>query len=113
MARAEGEGRYAIALAERQLRSPTSWRGLLLAAVSTLLVHLHPSGFVVALAAAGVLALTRVILRRAPELPDSTTIPVLDFNSPESFAPVGAASNAALSTRCGKRLEEFGYLLPS
>jgi len=32
---------------------------------------------------------------------------------PESFAPVVAASNAALSGRCGTRLEEFGYLLPN
>jgi hypothetical protein len=30
---------------------------------------------------------TRIILRRTPELPDSATLPVLDFNSAEAFAP--------------------------
>ena len=67
----------------------------------------------------GVLALTRVILRRAPELPDSTTIPVLDFNSPESFAPVvanvtvngitaeGAASDTRLHTAYSESILTF------
>src|SRR5213075_1082608 len=49
----------AIALAERQLRFPALWRGLLLAAVAVLVGYLHPSGLVVALAAVCVLAFTR------------------------------------------------------
>lgn len=49
----------AVALAERQLQRPSLARAFLLAAVSFLLLHLHPSGFVVALAAAAVLAWTR------------------------------------------------------
>lgn len=34
--------------------------------------------------------LTSMILRRTPQLADSATIPVFDFNSPEAFAPVVA-----------------------
>ena len=49
----------AVALAERQLRAQSVLRGVVLAAVAIVLLHLHPSGFVVALAAAIVLALTR------------------------------------------------------
>jgi hypothetical protein len=37
---------------------------------------------------------TRLILRRVSELPDGTTLPVFDFNSPESFAP--AAGTVAI-----------------
>ena len=35
-------------------------------------------------------AVTSIILRRTPDLPDSTTLPVLDFDSPEAFAPATA-----------------------
>ena len=38
----------------------------------------------------GTNVLTRVILRHTPELPDSATLPVIDFNSAEAFAPVVA-----------------------
>jgi hypothetical protein len=38
----------------------------------------------------GTNVLTRVILRHTPELADSTTLPVIDFNSAEAFAPVVA-----------------------
>jgi hypothetical protein len=42
---------------------------------------------------------TRIILRRTPELPDSATLPVLDFNSPEAFAPqVANVAIAGLGT---------------
>src|SRR3954471_12686388 len=37
-----------------------------------------------------VLTLDKLILRRTPVLPDSATIPVLDFNSDEAFAPAVA-----------------------
>lgn len=37
-----------------------------------------------------VLTLDKLILRRTPSLPDSATIPVLDFNSEEAFAPAVA-----------------------
>lgn len=42
------------------------------------------------LVANGTNVLTRVILRRTPELPDSATLPVLDFDSAEAFAPAVA-----------------------
>jgi hypothetical protein len=49
----------AVALVERQLRAPAVTRGIALAALCVLLLHLHPSGLVIAAAAAGALALTR------------------------------------------------------
>jgi len=67
----------------------------------------------------GIETLTRVILRRNPELPDSATIPVLDFDSPESFAPVvanvtinglgveGASSHTQLRTDHSESLLTF------
>src|SRR5205814_9524550 len=39
-------------------------------------------------------ALTRLIMRRGVDVPDSTTLPVLDFASAEAFAP--AVANVSL-----------------
>jgi hypothetical protein len=41
----------------------------------------------------GVPTLTKVILRHNPELPDSATLPILDFSSAEAFAPAAARLN--------------------
>src|SRR5207249_11101347 len=63
--------------------------------------------------------LTRIILRRNPELPDSATLPVLDFDSDESFAPMvtnvrivglgpeGAQSQTQLRTQFSQSLLTF------
>ena len=63
--------------------------------------------------------LTSIILRRNPELPDSATLPVLDFNSAESFVPAvahvtinglgpeGASSHTQLRTRFSQNTITF------
>jgi hypothetical protein len=82
----------AIALAERQLRSPALWRGLLLAAIAALLVHLHPSGFVVAGAAAFVLAVTRRTHRAAALAPFTPAVAMLALSALQRPRTAGAAA---------------------
>jgi hypothetical protein len=63
---------------------------------------------------------SRLILRRVGDLPDSTTLPVFDFNSDESFAPIistvtiaglgpeGAMVNTLLRTAHSQSVVSFG-----
>ncbi|HZR08083.1 MAG TPA: hypothetical protein VFA79_05840 [Myxococcales bacterium] len=81
-----------VALVERQLRAPSRVRALLLAAVSFALLQLHLSGFVVALAAACVLALTRrsrrsIAVALAPFAPALAFMAVWALHAPKPAVP--------------------------
>jgi hypothetical protein len=89
----------AIALVERQIHAPSWWRGASIAALCVALLYLHPSGLVIAVGAAVVLAMTaedrRLKRALAPLVPALTLLALWIVRPP----PATPAAAAALPTK--------------